>query len=508
MSVEASGGGASVGSTDRSGGNNVGHEHSIRMDQIVEESSDLRFSEEEKEQFVSFEKASEGVIDKTGSPAVTKPKIPRIRPKLRRGKLKVYFEPKMFTFGLEKYSFKNYFDTADQIKVNLAAKFLQQNGVKKEYLYVDIKKHIRELKHCYSHYLEDEDEDEDDDHDHKFAWMFLVDGCAILQFMYIFVHFRADRELQFRNLGIKFDYTFLLVHDLFLLENQLPYQLLQLIIRHTSKEYELLESIYKFIFYQFRTPFEWYENKREILKDLYDNHVHLLDLLRKKFIQPLNLIDEKRDLVEIIICWIVSLLNKLKCNRNEFDRDWVPFRNIGKLREAGINLKRSKMGDISFSGGTLKLPPIILVESTATMLPNMLAYEMCPDFHNESEVSTYMYILNKLIVQTQDVEELREKNILLNELGSDKEMVELFNEISTYLSPDLKRYDEVKSNIENYFDNKGLIWLHKVFHDIHQYFKGRWSLLAFIGALLAVISSIFQTVITFLAYQADSKKGI
>ncbi|KAK3224595.1 hypothetical protein Dsin_004457 [Dipteronia sinensis] len=40
------------------------------------------------------------------------------------------------------------------------------------------------------------------------------------------------------------------------------------------------------------------------------------------------------------------------------------------------------------------------------------------------------------------------------------------------------------------------MWLRKVSHDIQQYFKGRWSLLAFIGALLAVASGIIQTVIT------------
>ncbi|KAK4840020.1 hypothetical protein QYF36_015379 [Acer negundo] len=163
---------------------------------------------------------------------------------------------------------------AKEIKVNLAAEFLQLNVVKKEYLYVDIKKHIKELKNCYVdidliYYFYHED--------HELVWMFLVDGCAILRFMYIFVNFRADRESQFRNLGIKFDYTFFLVHDLFSLENQLPYHLLQFIIRRakcikqhtkedefcsTSKEDELLKSIYKFIFYRFRTPEEWNENKK------------------------------------------------------------------------------------------------------------------------------------------------------------------------------------------------------------------------------------------------------
>ncbi|KAK4837853.1 hypothetical protein QYF36_008983 [Acer negundo] len=42
--------------------------------------------------------------------------------------------------------------------------------------------------------------------------------------------------------------------------------------------------------------------------------------------------------------------------------------------------------------------------------------------------------------------------------------------------------------------------------DLHDYFKGRWSLIAFIGAFLALASSIIQTVYTVLAYHVDSNK--
>ncbi|KAK4839045.1 hypothetical protein QYF36_018603 [Acer negundo] len=520
MSVEASDGGASVGSSYRSGSNNVGHECHLVIDQNEE------FSEEEMKQFNSFNEVIE-VVKKTGLRANAKPKIQKVPSMLRNNdKFKKYFEPKVFSFGPYYHKHRT-LEMAKQIKVILADDFLKQNGVEKEDLYRDIRNQIKELKDCYV------DDLTKDYKVHELAWMFLVDGCAILQFMYISVNFLANEDTQFRNLQINFDYEEFLAQDLFLLENQLPFQLLQLIIgraskhqktkenqeqstsskedKHASKEDELLESIYKFIFYRLRTPEEWYKNKDEILADLKDPHVHLLDLLRKMLIQPLHQKAEKRDLIEIIIDWTVYLFNKLKCNRNGSDRDWfpVPHRNIEKLRKAGINLKRSKTGcvrDISFSGGTLKLPPIIVEESTVTMFLNMLGFEMCPDFQNGSEVSTYMYFMDELIDRTQDVEELREKNILQNQLGSDEEVVKLFNEISTHLFPNFKYY-KVKRDIGNYFDNKGLMWLRKVCHDIHQYFKGRWSLLAFIGALLAVASSIIQAVITALAYQADSKKG-
>ncbi|KAK3217979.1 hypothetical protein Dsin_011963 [Dipteronia sinensis] len=509
MSVEASGGGASVGSSDRSGGNNVGGE----CRSPIEEPSDQRFSEEEKKQFVSFEKALDEVVNKTGRPTDAKqpkPKIQKVPSMLRdNNKLKKYFEPKVFSVG-PYYHTDRTLKMAKQFKVNLAAKFLEQNGVKKEDLYEDIKKEIQVLRGCY------DDELTKNYEDHKLAWMFLVDGCAILHFMYISVDFREDPETQITNLGIKIDYAVFLAVDMFLLENQLPYRLLQIIIRHASKqgpekkEDLLLKSIYKFIFYYIRSPEEWFGNEDKILENLKDNHVHLLDLLRKALIQPLHQTHKKHDFIEITMDWTADLFDKLRCNRNKYWVPAVPFRNIGKLREAGINLKPSETScvtDITFIGGTLKLPQIFLDESTASTFLNILGYEMCPDFPNKSEFITYMYFLDKLIDRTQDVEELREKNILQHGFGRDDEVAELFNEIGSHLFPNYEIYSKVKWNFDKYFHNKGFMWLRKVIHDIHQYFKNRWSLLALIAALLALASGIIQTVYTVSAYHADSKKG-
>ncbi|KAK2651985.1 hypothetical protein Ddye_011841 [Dipteronia dyeriana] len=492
MSVETSGGGASVGSSDRSGGYNVGDETRIP----IGESSDQRFSEEEVKQFDSFDKDSE-VRNKTGRPYDhAKPKIQKVPSMLRNKNNFRYFRPKVFSVG-PYYHTDGTLKMAKQIKVNLAAKFLEKNGVTKEDLYEAIREQIKVLRGCY------DDELTNNYKDHKLAWMFLVDGCAILQFMYISVDPRWRRELRFRKLGIKFDYAVFLRMDLFLLENQLPYRLLQLIIGRASKKDELLKSIYKFIFYYIRSPEEWWENEDMILKDQEDEHVHLLDLLRKMLIHPLDQIHKKHGFIEIILGWTDCLCDKLKCNRNDY-WDPVPFRNIRKLREAGISLKPSETScvtDITFIGGTLKLPPISLDESTTSTFLNILGYEMCHDFHNEYQVSSYMYFMDKLIDRTEDVEELREKNILQHEFGSDEDVAKLFNEIGSHLFLNYEIYYEVKWNIDKYFDNNGFMWLRKVIHDINQYFKNRWSLLALVAALLALASAIIQTVYTV------SKKG-
>ncbi|KAI9160394.1 hypothetical protein LWI28_007725 [Acer negundo] len=258
-------------------------------------------------------------------------------------------------------------------------------------------------------------------------------------------------------------------------------------MRSTSKEEDFLESINKFIFYYIKAPEQTYKRNDKIMKD---NHVHLLDLMRKILIdQPLQ-------------------KNK-KPNLTETDKKskyWHSFRNIEELKAAGIKLKpteTSAVRDITFGGGTLNLPPIVVDDSTAAKFLNMAAYEMCPDFQNGFEVSTYISFLDSLIDRAQDVKVLREKKILHNALGSDEDVAKLFNEISTDLVPREEIYLEVNRNIQKYCNSIWRTWFSQFKHD---HFHSPWSVLAFVGAFLALASSIIQTVYTVLGYHVDSNR--
>ncbi|TXG47902.1 hypothetical protein EZV62_027196 [Acer yangbiense] len=473
---------------DRStiGGDNESEELSVKIAYL------------EEEQFNSLEIASEEVA-KAGQADDhhAMPKIQQVPFMLRDNENFVkYFKPKLVSVGPYHHKDPN-LKITNPIKLKLAANFIKETGVNKKTLYFDIKNQIKKFRDCY------DNEATKDYLDHELAWIFLVDGCAILQFMYISADDHPkNSEKYLRKLGIKTDHVAFGQHDLFLMDNQLPYQLLQLIMRSTSKEEDMfLQSIDKFIFDYTKAPGQKYQKNDEILKD---NHVHLLDLMRKILIQPRKN-NKPTGCGEIIINLTVDLFDKLKSN-DKISEHWHSFRNMKELRSAGIKLKPSETSgvrDITFSGGTLKLPPIVVDESTAAKFLNMAAYEMCPDFQNDFEVSSYLCLMDVLIVdRAHEVKELRENNILHNALGSDKEVATLFNEISTDLVPSEEIYLELKSHIEDYFNTIWLKWLRQVFQDLRDYFKGRWSLLAFIGAFLALASSIIQTVYTVLGYHA------
>ncbi|KHG20690.1 hypothetical protein F383_26167 [Gossypium arboreum] len=101
-----------------------------------------------------------------------------------------------------------------------------------------MKTEIDGLKKCY-HPKGLEEYSNDDE---KLAWMFFVDGCAILQAVYIlYGHDRTPNELFIKNELLTFEYS-----DLFLLENQLPFRVLELLTRSNDGK-RFMKAIIRFI---------------------------------------------------------------------------------------------------------------------------------------------------------------------------------------------------------------------------------------------------------------------
>ncbi|KAK5787186.1 hypothetical protein PVK06_041839 [Gossypium arboreum] len=102
-----------------------------------------------------------------------------------------------------------------ELKLKLAAHFVKNIYVDKDSLYSNMKKEIDDLKKCY----DPQELEKYSDDDEKLTWMFFVDGCAILQA----VHMRyGDGDGD----GDGDDDMF---NDMFLLENQIPFRVLELL---------------------------------------------------------------------------------------------------------------------------------------------------------------------------------------------------------------------------------------------------------------------------------------
>ena len=427
-----------------------------------------------------------------------------------------YYEPRVVSLGPIHYRNPKY-QLGEKYKFVLACEFIEASGKTKEEVYNKIKEKIDELRKCFEEEVTKEYDDE------ELTWLLFVDGCAILQFIYC-----TANDDEFEGLNIKNDSVAFGHQDLLLLENQLPYRLLKWLMSLSEKKKELEKSIEDFIKVHHQVPddqqscfldwcclkwlpsFLWKRSKRrqeefekkesslsrnkpqEQTISVEGEPIHLLDLLRTRFLANH---DGQR----------VPKINRKK--RKELN--WQSYRNVQELQAAGIHLKRSQnsclsLCDLSFTTlfwcfGFLWLPPLIVDDSTGPKFFNLIAYEMCPDFHNDYEVSSYISFLDSLIDEVNDVKELRKAGVLYNLLGSDQEVAELFNEIGTDLVPNTQIYSYVRSEIQKYYKNKCLTWITQA---LHEHFSSPWTIIAFLGALLALALTVVQT-----WYTVDSPPG-
>ncbi|KAM2227456.1 hypothetical protein ACFXTI_014260 [Malus domestica] len=402
------------------------------------------------------------------------PKIQKVPFMLRNSTtVEKYYEPRAVAIGPFHHGNPRC-ELAEEFKLMLTKRFLKYTRQTVETLHQKVEKKIKELRECYAKEATQTYDDE------TLAWMLFLDGCSTLQFIHSFV----DEELE--ELKIKRDQIAFAQQDLFLLENQVPYQVLELLMSSSNKHEELKKAIETYVQANIGAPGKKQSEKQEQKQSknqeqkqsnvaiTMEKPAHLLDLLRTRMLGPPKNPDKRAK-----------------------DHSVQSFRNVQELDAAGIHFTLSKsslLGDISFVSqsfaGFLSLPAISVDDSTGPKFMNLIAYEMCPDFQNDFAVTSYISFLDALIDHADDVKELRSAGVLYNLLGSDKEVAKLFNEIGTDLVPNTDIYHDVKAEIEKHYKTKWKTWMSQFCHD---HFRSPWTFLAFVGVLAALGLTGIQT---------------
>ncbi|XP_017618793.1 UPF0481 protein At3g47200-like [Gossypium arboreum] len=415
------------------------------MDTIIEMPAEpLNFMEKKTREFDSalHEVRNQGKAQRPTSPQITKPLIQRVSPVLinMKADFQKCFEPRLVALGPLHHGNPK-LQRAEQSKLKFAALFVNENETNRDDLFDKVKAEIGDLRKCYN------PEDIAAYDDEMLAWMLFVDGCAVL-------------------CAVRY-------------ENQLPYKLLKILIG-SAKDPEIWEkSITDFVAENLMT------NIKQKSKHVADNkdYAHLLERLR----------DELLTGKEMKIDSSVIGRMLLSCGDNRKHRK--TFRSIKELKESGIHVKPSttnNLKDISFSCnflGKLMMPRLLVDDSTASKFLNLVALEMCRDFKNDFEVTSYLCFMDTLIDTADDVKELRVTGMLHNYLGSDEEVANLFNKMSRDLVPDQTRYEKVIEDIHRYCNNP---WTDALAQIYYTYFSTPWTFLAFVGAIIGLLFSAIQ----------------
>ncbi|GLU06608.1 hypothetical protein SLE2022_236260 [Rubroshorea leprosula] len=449
-------------------------------------------------------------------------KVPKILRSCYGDDYQQYFEPTSVSIGPLSYQGEikrdSRMERGEKCKVELARMFIKAGNV--ENFYKNVKKEIDHLRNCYDNVgkgkiraLNDED----------LALMFLVDGCALLQFIAL------DVKDAWKSFGD--DFFLLEKVDFFLLENQLPYRLLEILIDSFAEasSVELTGINPKELFQKFITEFinrsffslspqEKHQTEIDYFKP---PPLHLLDLLRRRLTMDYQ--GEKQDPTKTDDFWKTLTNDEDRCTPIGIcapirkgkksdsvpnkSKQWPSIRNVRELKDKGIRFKAWENGgaitEIDFKDhycmATLTLAPIVLHNATVPLLLNLIGYELCPDFKGTCKVTSHLSFFDSLIDNGEDVKRLRHAGVLHHGLGSDEAAAELFNKISGILVPNLKMDLELRRKIHDYCNKSCLSGLcaNILVKLTHTYFRSPWSFLVFLGALAGLIMTGMQTYKSF-----------
>ncbi|CAI9779522.1 unnamed protein product [Fraxinus pennsylvanica] len=385
----------------------------------------------------------------------------------------------------------------EQLKFPIGGKFCLTRGVFIEQLYDEVAKVGDSARKCYAEGSTERYNDE------EFNRIMVLDALFVLFVMLPSSEADEDREVE-KTVNQRLNKSFhIVLRDLFLLENQIPLLVLKVLMEfmsidqktdtHSFMEYVLqlfttkpprrnLGTNIASKFLKKMTGCSSKSAQKMEPPDMDESQDHLLQLVRKKLIRPIFTHTLKN---------IYAFINESNVLES--------YRSVTDLKSAGIYFKPNQTGnlaDVEFKprlvSGILTLPSIKVDHLTRPLLLNLVAYEMCPHGPLDLLITSYICLMDSLIDTADDVKELRQKRIISNKLGSDEQLAQLFNGIANDLVPDPLAYFDVKSKIDTHCKQKRHIWMAEW---IHKYFSSPWTLLAFLGAILALALTMAQTVL-------------
>ncbi|KAK0590710.1 hypothetical protein LWI29_030701 [Acer saccharum] len=309
----------------------------------------------------------------------------------------------------------------------------------------------------------------------EFVKILVLDGCFIIE-----LFLKDDEVIKAPDDDPIFSMSCLLEflkHDLILLENQIPWLVLERLYNMimVPPKKNLIQLALNF----FSNMFSSHKPTIEPNKFANDEIKHILDLLRLSLILPLDLL-----------------------NRAEYT-GWQPFPSARKIKGSGIKFKKvasETILDIRFNNGVLEIPPLLVQETTEPIFRNLISLEQClpncPPF-----ITAYAKLMDNVIDTTEDVEILCENDVLDNWLNP-RDATQFFNKLHNDAYVKTFYYPDVCYQVNKYSKRWWPKW--RYFYT-QNYFTRPWVIVSQIVAAIFLILGVLQTFYTIASYL--SQKG-
>ncbi|KAK7410274.1 hypothetical protein VNO78_00932 [Psophocarpus tetragonolobus] len=296
-----------------------------------------------------------------------------------------------------------------------------------------------------------------------------VDSCFIFELFWKDIHndqwSSQDKAFIFNPLVAE-----TIVLDLLLLENQLPFFVLENLYNMSFPARSVHPSFFELTFRYFARYMLHCDGIRDLTVD---NITHFTDLLRTFYLPHSR---EKRP-----------------CRKEEFVKH-LP--SATELSEAGVKFKvKTKnsncLFNFTFSRGVLEMPQLLVEDRTEVVFRNIMVLEQ---FHypEESYITDYAFVLDFLINTSKDVDILVQKGVLVNYLGDSDSVANMFNSLcKNILHVNFcSHYFDLCTDLDDFHRNP----CNKLKSTLRRdYCQSPWQTAASIAAIILLILSFIQT---------------
>ncbi|XP_028787281.1 UPF0481 protein At3g47200 [Neltuma alba] len=187
------------------------------------------------------------------------------------------------------------------------------------------------------------------------------------------------------------------------------------------------------------------------------------------------------------------------------------LRTATKLQEAGVSFEKvfdKHLLDINFLKhrilswflclgciskftcfkARLQIPQLKIEDTTECVLRNLIAFEQC-HYSDQPYICNYVFFIDSLIHTKEDVELLVEKEVIVHELGSDKEVATLVNSLCKHVVTDKTCYKSIIDGLNGHYQK---VWNHTMASLRLVYFRDPWRASSTVVGIAVLIFAVFN----------------
>jgi len=383
--------------------------------------------------------------------------IYRVPQKIRRNNPKAY-TPQIVSIGPYHHiahefgKEDNNFEAMEEFKLNYLKGFLSRTQISMTEFVVKMKDFEEEIRLCYADTIKYNSDD--------FLRMILVDACFIIE---LILRYRTWES--WVGVDPLFGKHWMLDDikaDLLLLENQLPFFVLEKLYNLTGMNENFLNI-----------TFNYFKNVSLGKVCPGESPKHFTDFLRSSIISSSNLDLE---------------------NLEEYNEVRHVY-SASQLSEAGIKFQANPNEGLLYmtylDEGKFIMPILNIHDGTEIILRNIMAFEHC-HLPARDIINQCLKILDFLIDTERDVKVLMDKKIIVNWMGDTNAVATLIDSLGSDLPMPRfnSHYFSLCNSLNNFYENP-----YKKYKAIflHEYFNTPWKIASTIAAAVLLFLTLIQT---------------